>query len=288
MGKTRDRMTQDLALAGYAPRTRLYYLWAAAKFVKRFMRPPEEMGQEELRTHVAELAESGIGASHLKVQLAALKFLYAKTLGRPQEVAWMSWPTPPRGMPRVLGFSETVALIGALKTPLYRAVALVLYGTGLRLSEAIRLEVDDIDAARGVIRVRHGKGGKPREVFLSPRLLEALRAYWRAERPARPYLFASSKTGKPVGPDAVRTALSHAQAQAGLRKHVTPHMLRHSFATELLGEGTDLRVIQHLLGHASVSSTERYTHVSGAMLAKVRSPVDRLFDEQDKLTEHAG
>ena len=121
-----------MALAGYAPRTRRYYLWAAPKFVKRFMRPPEQMGQEELRTHVAELAQSGIGASHLKVQLAALKFLYAKTLGRPQEVAWMSWPTPPRGMPRVLGFSETVALIGALKTPLYRAVALVLCGPPVR------------------------------------------------------------------------------------------------------------------------------------------------------------
>jgi site-specific recombinase XerD len=276
MGKIRDRMVQDLEMAGYAKGTKQQYLGTATRFVKRFMRPPEQLGQDELRTFVAELGGSGIGASALKVHVAGLKFLYEKTLARPQEVAWMSWPRPPRGLPRVLDVTEVVALLGAMRTALYRSVALVMYGAGLRISEAIGLQVGDIDAARGVIRVRRGKGSKPREVMLSPKLLAALRTYWRAARPALPYLFASPRTGKPVQARTVRTAMHRARQEAGLRKHVTPHMLRHSFATHLLESGTDVRVIQHLLGHADVGTTMRYTRVSTAMVASTKSPVDRL------------
>lgn len=276
MGKIRERMKQDLALAGYAPGTQDHYLGAAARFVKRFMLPPEQMGQEHLRTHVAELGASGMGASTLKVQIAGLKFLYEKTLGRPSEVAWMSWPRAPRGLPRVLDMSEVVALLGAMTSPVYRMIALVLYATGLRISEAVMLQVSDIDAARGVLRVRCGKGGKPREVMLGAKLLAALRVYWRATRPPLPYLFVSPTTGKPVRPDAVRTAMHRARADARLRKRVTPHMLRHSFATHLLEAGTDVRVIQHLLGHASVATTARYAHVSRALAARVESPLEKL------------
>lgn len=276
MGVLRDRMRQDLALAGYALGTQEHYLGAAVRFVRRFMLSPDQMGQEHLRTHVAELGARGIGASTLKVQIAGLKFLYEKTLGRPVEVAWMSWPRAPRGLPRVLDMSEVVALLGAMHTPLYRIVALVMYATGLRIAEAVALEVGDIDAARGVIRVRHGKGGKAREVMLSPKLLTALRCYWRTARPPQPYLFVSSKMGKPVKPEAVRTAMRRAREEAGLKKPVTPHMLRHSFATHLLDDGVDVRVIQHLLGHASVATTVRYTRVSTAITAATESPLDKL------------
>jgi len=276
MGKIRDRMRQDLALAGYAPGTRDHYLGAAARFVRRFRLPPEQMGQEHLRTHVAELGASGMGASTLKVQIAGLKFLYEKTLGRPNEVAWMSWPRAPRGLPRVLDMSEIVALLGAMTSPVYRIIALVLYAAGLRISEAVALQVGDIDAARGVIHVRRGKGGKPREVMLSPKLLAALRVYWRATRPPHPYLFVSAQTGKPVRPEAVRTAMHRARVDARLRRRVTPHMLRHSFATHMLEAGTDVRVIQHLLGHASVATTVRYTRVSTAVVAAAQSPLERL------------
>ncbi len=275
MGKIRDRMKQDLELGGYAPGTQQHYLGAATRFVRRFMRSPEQMGQEELREHVAEVGASGVGASTLKVQIAGLKFLYEKTLGRPTEVAWMSWPRAPRGLPRVLDMSEVVALLGALVCPLYRIVALVLYGAGLRISEAVGMQVGDVDAARGVLRVR-GKGGKMREVMLSPKLLAALRTYWRAARPPQPYLFVSPKTGKPVRPATVRTAMHRARDAAGLKKRVTPHMLRHSFATHLLEDGTDVRVIQHLLGHASVATTVRYTRVNSAMVAAAESPLERL------------
>jgi integrase/recombinase XerD len=276
MGKIRERMQQDLAMAGYAPGTQQQYLWAAARFVRRFMRSPEQLGQEELRVHVAELGASGIGASYLKVQIAGMKFLYEKTLARPHEVAWMSWPRAPKGLPRVLDMSEVVALLGAMRVPLYRTVALVMYGAGLRIGEAVALEVGDIDAARGVLRVRRGKGSKPREVMLSPKLLGALRAYWRAARPPLPHVFASPQTGEPVRANTVRAAIRQARIDAGLKKHVTPHMLRHSFATHLLEDGADVRVIQHLLGHASVATTVRYTKVSAATIAKTRSPLDRL------------
>ena len=276
MGKIRDRMTQDLELAGYAKGTQKHYLASAVKFVKRFGRSPEELGQEELRLHVAEVGASGVGASALKVQMAGLKFLYEKTLGRPNEVAWMSWPRSPRGLPRVLEMSEVLALLGALGSPLYRTVALVLYATGLRISEAIRLKVDDIDAGRRVIRVHRGKGGKARDVMLSPKLLLALRTYWSASRPPLPYLFASPKTGKLVRAETVRTALHRARRAAGLKKRVTPHMLRHSFATHLLEGGTDVRVIQHLLGHASVATTMRYTRVSSTLVSATQSPLERL------------
>jgi integrase/recombinase XerD len=283
MGKIRDRMQQDLALAGYAPGTQAHYLGAAVRFVRRFMLSPEQMGQEHLRTYVAELGESGIGASSLKVQIAGLKFLYEKTLGRPNDVAWMSWPRAPRGLPRVLDMSEVVALLGAMSTPLYRIIALVLYATGLRISEAVSLQVEDIDAARGVLCVRRGKGNKQREVMLSPKLLTALRTYWREARPPLPYLFTSPKTGKPVRPEAVRTAMRRARIDAGLRKHVTPHMLRHSFATHLLEGGTDVRVIQHLLGHASVATTVRYTRVNTAIVASTESPLERLAAGKKKV-----
>lgn len=275
MGKIRERMKQDLAMAGYAPGTREHYLRAAARFVRRFMRSPEEMGQEQLRVHVAELGASGMGASALKVHVAGLSFLYAKTLGRPWEVAWMSWPSAPRGLPRVLDMAEILALLGAMTHPLYRIVALVMYAAGLRISEAVKLQVGDIDGARGVIRV-HGKGGKEREVMLGAKLLGTLRTYWKAARPPLPFLFVSPHTGAPVRAEAVRTAMRRAREAAGIRKRVTPHMLRHSFATHLLEAGTDVRVIQHLLGHASVSTTVRYTRVSTAMTRATESPLERL------------
>ena len=276
MGTIRDRMKHDLALAGYAPGTQDHYLGAAARFVKRFMLPPGRLGQDHLRTHIAEIGATGVGASTLKVQIAGLKFLYEKTLARPNEVAWMSWPSAPRGLPRLLAMSEVVALLGAMSTPLYRIVALVMYAAGLRISEAVMLAVDDIDAARGVLRVQCGKGGKAREVMLSPKLLAALRSYWRVARPPLPYLFVSPTTGKPVRPEAVRKAMRRARLDAGIRKHVTPHMLRHSFATHLLDAGTDVRVIQHLLGHASVATTVLYTRVSTALVADAESPLERL------------
>jgi integrase len=165
---------------------------------------------------------------------------------------------------------------GALQHRVYRAIAMVLYGTGLRIDEALSLEVSDIDGARGVLRVRHGKGNRAREAKLAPVLLQWLREYWDRERPARPYLFTSRRTGRPPTQDAVRDAFAAAAEQAGISKPVTPHVLRHSYATHLLDAGTDVRVIQVLLGHRSLHTTMRYTRVSTAVMQKTPSPLELL------------
>jgi site-specific recombinase XerD len=153
---------------------------------------------------------------------------------------------------------------------------MVLYGAGLRISEALALEVSDIDGARGVIRVRHGKGNKAREAKLSPALYAWLRQYWARERPPQPYLFASRKTGKPPQADTIRAALADAAKKAWIGKRVTPHVLRHSFATHLLEHGTDVRVVGALLGHAQITTTARYAKVTEKLVRQTPSPLDLL------------
>jgi integrase/recombinase XerD len=276
MGKIGDRMKQDLAMAGFAPGTQRGYFWAAKKFAAHYMRSPEELGHEEVRAYVEHLRSKGTKPALLKLHLAGLKFLYTRTLARPAEVLFIAWPKSVKALPRVLSEAQIVALLGALRQPVYRAIAMVMYGAGLRVQEACDLETRDIDAARKVIHVRHGKGNKPRDVMLSERLLVSLREYWRSVRPAPPYLFRSPQGGHRLRPEAVRVALRRARAQTGLGVPMTSHMLRHSFATHLLEAGTDIRVIQHLLGHASIATTVRYTRVSRDIVASTESPLDRL------------
>ena len=174
---------------------------------------------------------------------------------------------------RVLGGRYEV--LRALREPKYRVFFSLIYATGLRLWEASQLETRDIDAERGVICVRHGKGRQERLVTLGARLLGILRAYWKFTRPPAPWLFATSR-GTPVSPEVARNALKRAAAEAGLAKRVTPHVLRHCFATHSLEAGTDLRVVQVLLGHRSIRTTARYAHVSTEVISAAGSPLDRL------------
>ncbi len=273
---TRKRMMQDLELTGYARDTKKKYLSAAGDFVKFHWRCPSEMGQEEVRAWVEHLTGAGrIGPQRLRQHFAALKFLYAKTLGRPEVVSFLSSPRDPKRLAVVLSAEQVHRLLQALKLPKYRVFFTTVYATGLRVSEACCLETRDIDASRCVIDVRHGKGDKERLVPLSPRLLRILRAYWQQERPPAPWLFAS-KTGNHLNDDSARKAIKCASADAGIDKNVTPHVLRNSFATHLLESGTELRVIQVLLGHASIKSTARYAQVSTKLIAKANSPLDQL------------
>jgi integrase/recombinase XerD len=187
-----------------------------------------------------------------------------------------SYPKRHQSLPTVLSLDEVGALIGAIRHAGYQAIAMVLYGSGLRITEALALEVTDIDGARGVLRVRHGKGNKAREAKLSASLYQWLREYWARQRPPAPYLFASRKTGKVPRADTVRMALAHAAKQAWIKKRVTPHTLRHSFATHLLEQGTDVRVVGALLGHASLQSTARYAKVTEKLVRQTPSPLDLL------------
>jgi site-specific recombinase XerD len=190
-------------------------------------------------------------------------------------VSFFRLPKKHSPLPTVLSVEEVNALIRAIRKPLYQAIAMVLYGTGLRISEALALEVRDIDGQRGVLRVRHGKGDKAREAKLSPSLYQWLRAYWARERPPLPLLFASPR-GRAPKPDSIRKALALAAKEAWIKKRVTPHVLRHSFATHLLEHGTDVRVVGALLGHASITTTARYARVTEKLVRETPSPLDLL------------
>jgi integrase/recombinase XerD len=276
MDKSIEQMRQDLASTSYAKSTQKKYLKAAQELAESFGRPVAELGRDELRAYVEHLRGQVRSASWLKGKLAGVVFLYAKTPGRPMDVSFVAWPKQYAPLPTVLSLSEVAAFLQALHHPVYLAIAMVLYGAGLRIDEALALEVSDIDGARGVLRVRHGKGNRAREVRLSPAMYQWLRGYWSKERPPRPYLFASRRTGRPPMKETVRHAFAMAAEQAGITKPVRPHVLRHSYATHLLEAGTDVRVIQALLGHRSLQTTMRYTRVSTALVNKTPSPLELL------------
>ena len=207
--------------------------------------------------------------------MGALRFLYGETLDRPEMVARIRYPRLKRRHPVVLSPEEVARLLKAIRNLKHRTVALVLYGAGLRIREALELELRDIDSARMVITVRHGKGDADRQVALSEVLLEALRTYWLAYRPAR-CLFPGGDPEKPLTSSTIQRALKAARVRAGIAKPAGPQVLRHSYATHLMEAGTDLRVIQTLLGHRSLRTTQIYTHVATERLRGTRSPLDAL------------
>lgn len=283
MNTQRDQMKQDLELKSYAPSTVEKYLGAVCAFEAWCKRPAAKVGQAEVRKYVEHLRKDcKSSSSKLKVHMAGIRFLYAVTLARPDVVAWMGWPKQPATLPVVLSGTEIEQLLRAMSNPMYRAIAMVMYGAGLRVTEACTLQPADIDSKRGLILVRHGKGNRERYAMLAGRLLLALRGYWIACRPPQPWLFPSDDPAQPISRESVGRAVSAAVRACGFKKRVTPHVLRHSFATHLLETGTDVRVIQELLGHASIRSTMRYTQVSRANLAKTKSPLDLLGTAEGK------
>jgi site-specific recombinase XerD len=282
MGELYRNMLADLRRKNYAIQTRDEYLRCARHFVAHFMRPATEMGREQVVEYLRWRALGGASPSVLKMHLAGISFLYRVTLNRPQEVLGIGWPKIRSALPQILSKSEIEQVFGAVTSLWCRTLLLTAYGTGARISEACALRVGDIDSDRRLIRIERGKGGKDRNVMLGQGVLEALRTYWRAVRPPGPYLFPGGKPGRPTTPRTVRDNLAAAVARLGLTKKVTPHSLRHAFATHLLEAGTDLRVIQVLLGHSSIRTTVRYTHVSARHIASVPSPVDLLPGRQSQ------
>jgi len=282
MGKTRDAMLADLELRRYRPSTIKQYLRCAGNFVLHFMRPAEELGEAEVRGFFLHLVHIRKATAFVhKMHVAAVSFLYTHTLRQPEVVHWLPWPKLPKPLPVVLSGSEVLALLEAVESPKYRAILMCAYGAGLRVSEACELTSADIDSKRMLIHVRDGKRGRDRYVMLSVCLLQALRTWWRVERPAREnYLFSGGEAGSHVSANAVRIVVKKAALAAGVEKRTTPHVLRHSFATHLLESGTDLRVIQELMGHSSIRTTARYAHVSAAHLARTKSPLDLLGTEE--------
>ena len=276
MSELRRKMLTDLRIRNYAERTQEIYITRVAEMARDVGRSPDELSGEDVREYLRYLKEErGVSRSSFAQVVGALRFLYRETLDRPEMMPRIRYPRSKRRHPVVLSPEEVVRLLKAIRNLKHRTVALVLYGAGLRITEALALELRDIDSDRMVITVRHGKGDQDRQVALAEVLLDALRTYWRAYRPRR-WLFPGKTTDQPLGPSTIQRALKAARVRAEIAKPAGPHILRHSYATHLMEAGTDLRVIQTLLGHRSIRTTQIYTHVATERLRGIRSPLDAL------------
>lgn len=271
----RSRFETDLRMADCAPSTVQQYSAALDRFFKFLDMDASLADQDAIRRWIDVLQTEPIGPERLRCHFSAIKFLYGRTLGQPWKVAFITMPKKDGPLPVVLMPSEIQRVLDSFTVGKYRVFFTLLYATGLRIQEASLLQTSDIDGIQGVIRVRHGKGGRPRLVPMPKSLYTMLRAYYQDERPAAPWLF-STRHGRPLCLGTARRALLCAAAVAGIGKVVTPHMLRHSFATNLLDNGTDLRKIQVVLGHRSIKSTTIYTQVSPIQIASIRSPLEDL------------
>ena len=273
------KLVEEFNLRGTPVNTRKIYSYCIGRFERHFGSSATRLGREHVRRFLLHLVEhEHLSAQTHNVHATALWFLYTRVLDRPNVVVDLPRRKLTRTLPTVLIPEEVERLFAALGSSALRAVLMLAYGAGLRVGEACRLRVQDIDSQAGVIHVRNAKRNRDRDVMLSPKLLVELRAYWRRHRPAGPELFPGrAGAGTTLTRAAISKALKKALAQAGLSgRRITVHTLRHAFATHLLEQGTDLRTVQVLLGHASLSSTTIYVHVSTARLRSVHSPLERL------------
>ena len=272
----RRRMLEDLRIRNYAPTTVDCYVRSVAEYAKHFNESPDKLGPEEIRQWQLHLLnEKKVQRSTYIQAICGLRFFYRNTLHRKFDIDRIPMPRREKKLPVILSREEVKALLTAPKNLGHRAILAALYGSGLRVSEATRLKVADLDRGRGVIWVRGGKGRKDRQVMLADPLLDVLMAYWRWKRPAE-WLFPGGKAGRPLTTKAVFLTCKKAAKMAGIAKPVHPHSLRHAFATHLLEDGVNLVVIQELLGHADVSTTTRYLQVSNAAIRATRSPLETL------------
>ena len=271
----RRRMIEDMTVRNLSPATQRSYLHAVAKFSRYFSRSPDRLDIEDVRAFQVFLVSQKISWPALNQTVCALRFFYGVTLNRPEIPERIACAREPRKLPVILSADEVVRFLEAVPSLKTRTALTTAYAAGLRASEAVSLKVADIDSSRMLIQVRHGKGAKDRTVMLSPQLLAILRTYWRLARP-REWLFPGRDESKPIDVQVLHAACRSATKAAGLAKRVTVHTLRHSFATHLLESGVDIRIIQVLLGHNSLSTTARYTQVATTTIAKTRSPIDRL------------
>jgi site-specific recombinase XerD len=268
-------MSEDMQLRHFSPRTQEAYLAAVSRFAQHFGRSPAQLGPDHIRQYHLSLLSRHRSRSVLMLTGAALRFVYTITLRRPWSVERLPYPRRQRTLPVVLSRAEVARFLAAIAGLKHRVLLTTIYAAGLRVSEVVTLQVRDIDSQRMVIRVRQGKGAKDRYVILSPRLLTLLRTYWKAHRPTE-WLFPGRVSGHRLTIRQVQRICHEVRQQAGLTKAVSPHTLRHSFATHLLEAGTDLRSIQLLLGHRSLSTTARYLHVSPQLGLTVQSPLELL------------
>jgi integrase/recombinase XerD len=270
----RRRMIDDMMLRNLSPATQRSYLHAVTKFSRHFGRSPDRLGLEDVRAFQVYLVSQGISWPSLNQTVCALRFFYGVTLNRGEIPERIAYARTPRKLPAILSPDEVVRFLEAVPSLKSRAALTTAYAAGLRVSEAVSMKVGDIDSDRMLLQVRHGKGAKDRTVMLSAQLLDILRTYWRLTRPTD-WLF-PGRGERPIDVTVLHSACRSATKAAGLTKKVSVHTLRHSFATHLLESGVDIRIIQVLLGHNSLSTTARYTQVATTTIAAAQSPLDRL------------
>jgi integrase/recombinase XerD len=275
----RRRMIEDMQVRNLSPVTQRCYVHAVAKFAQHFNRSPDRLGLKEIRAYQIHLNTTGISWAGFNVAVCALRFFYGVTLGRTAMVERIPYARKRRQLPVILSADEVARFFAAVPNLKHRTALMTAYAAGLRVSEVVRLKLADIDSSRMLIRVDQGKGGRDRYIMLSPQLLVVLRTYWRETRSAH-WLFPGQDNSRPLDPSVLQTTCRIARVTAKLDKPVTVHTLRHSFATHLLEAGTDIRIIQALLGHRDLSTTARYTQVATTTIGNTASPFDRLKLEE--------
>jgi integrase/recombinase XerD len=281
MSALRQRMIEDMRMRKLEPKTQDAYIRAVLKLTTYLKRPPDTATVEDLRNFQLELVDTGTSPITLNATLSGLKFFFDVTLGRIDLMARMQPVKLPRTLPVVLSVEEVSRLIAATHSVKYQAALSVAYGAGLRVGEVVALKVGDVDSQRMTLRVEQGKGGKDRYAMLSPVLLQRLRTWWRIGHAqgrilTGGWLFPGMNPVNAVTPRQVNRAVADAAQAAGIDKRVSPHTLRHSFATHLLERKVDIRVIQVLLGHKKLETTSIYTHVATDLLREVIGPLEPL------------
>ena len=275
MSPLRRRMIEDMTIRKFAAKTQHDYLQRVKNFAAYLGRSPDTANFEDLRRYQLHLAASGAGVPTLNQTISTLRFFFKVTLGRPDIVERTAFVHEPSKLPVVLSPEEVARLLDAAPSLKYKTALSVAYGAGLRASEVVALKVSDIDSQRMVIRIEQGKGRKDRYVMLSPHLLDLLRAWWKLARP-QGWLFPGSDRVQPMTTRQLNRACHAAADRAEINKRVSLHTLRHSFATHLLEQNIDIRVIQVLLGHAKLDTTALYTRVATKTIQQVMSPLDRI------------
>ncbi len=279
MGKFHDLMDREIRIRGFAENTRKSYLSHMRCFIRHFMLPPDQLSMEHVKQYQLFLTrDRAVSHKTFNGHICAIRFFYQHVLDLGWSAERIPYQKTGKSLPIVLSREEVLALFEVVTNLKHRTILMALYSAGLRVSEALRLKAPDIDSERMMIRVHQGKGSKDRYVMLSEKLLATLRRYWREYRP-EPWLFPGQDPSCHLTRDSVGQFFDRARKRAGIHKKASPHTLRHSFATHLLERGVNIRVIQRLLGHRSLRSTEIYTHVAETYIRDTISPLDDLLPD---------